>query len=123
MSVVLWANRFDAVVDFYAALLSADISDKSDDFARVHSDRAEVLIHRVPDQYAVEIAVPPVLQEENPIKPVFEVADIAGARSAVALSDGQLFGSEREAEYGPWRYCDGFDPDGNVIQVRSAASQ
>ena len=121
MAIVLWANRFDEVVDFYALLLSAEVADRSDGFARVHSDTSEVLVHRVPAEYATQVRIPPVIQEENPIKPVFEVAAIALARDSVAGTDGRVFGAEYEAVYGPWRYCDGYDPDGNVIQVRSVA--
>jgi predicted enzyme related to lactoylglutathione lyase len=116
-SLVLWADNFDETAEFYRLLLNARFENKSDDFVSIVSDANEVLLHRVPAEWASVISVPPVVREENPLKPCFEVASIDEARTAVAHTNGLVFASDREQAHGSKTYCDGFDPEGNVIQL------
>ena len=120
-TVVLWADRFDECRDFYRNLLGADLMHESPNFVDVRSHSAGVLLHRVPEEWASDTSQPAEPREENPIKPVFEVASIEDARASVSESAGRLFDSSTQQTYGQVTYCDGVDPDGNVIQVFETA--
>lgn len=116
-SIVLWVENLGAAKTFYSALLSASVLEDAPSFARVASDSNEVLLHLVPEQYREGISSPPQIREDAVIKPVFLVSSISNCRLAVAGMSGQVFGAETEQVYSDSRYCDGFDTEGNVIQV------
>jgi len=116
-TVVLWAEELDNAANFYAALLGAEISDQSVDFVRISSDQNQILLHAVPHEYREGVSVPPVVREEAVLKPVYQVQSIAAARDAVADMAGKVLSADREQSFGATRYCDGFDPEGNVFQL------
>jgi catechol 2,3-dioxygenase-like lactoylglutathione lyase family enzyme len=116
-TIVLWADRFEECRDFYQTLLSATLSDESADFVNVTGVNGSVLLHRVPEEWASDTSQPAEVREENPIKPVFQVSSISQVRDALAESTGRLFDATREQTYGDTTYCDGVDPDGNVVQA------
>jgi predicted enzyme related to lactoylglutathione lyase len=51
------------------------------------------------------------------MKPVYVVASIDAARSAVAALGGRVYDASTVATYGNVNYCDAVDPEGNVIQL------
>ncbi len=121
-TIVLWADKFEESADFYRLLLNGEVHDASENFASIVGSGSRIQLHRVPAEWASEISNPPALREENPIKPVFEVSSIANARAAVAGTAGCVFEAAKEQTYGSTTYCDGCDPDGNVIQVATTAA-
>lgn len=116
-SVVLWVENLAAAKTFYQQLLSAEVVDDSPTFIRVVSPANEVLLHLVPEQYREGIATPPDIREQVSIKPIFSVASIARARTAVAALAGDVYTRETEKIYAGSRYCDGHDTEGNVFQL------
>ena len=84
----------------------------TDGFASVSGNGNEVLIHLLPEAFRSE----PALGEDNPIKPVFEVVSLEKAKLAAGRTGGRI--KPEISEHGNWKYADGNDPDGNVIQVR-----
>ena len=118
-TIVLWADKFDETADFYRLLLNARFENRSEGFVSIISDSHEILLHRVPTEWASDISVPPSVREENPLKPCFQVSSIADARESVAATNGCVFDADREQSYGSKTYCDGYDPEGNVIEVYS----
>lgn len=116
-SIVLWVENLEAAADFYAALLGGEKLRSSDEFVNVSSRLNSVLLHKVPEHYAVGVTVPPMIREDSVMKPVFEVENIQVARQAVANTSGQIKSSDTEQNYDGVVYCDGFDPEGNVIQL------
>jgi predicted enzyme related to lactoylglutathione lyase len=120
-SIVLWVEDLSIAKGFYQKLLNAEILDDSATFVRVSSKHNEVLLHLVPEQYREGISVPPRLREDAVIKPIFVVTSVSEARSAVAGLSGQVNSSDTEQVYAQSRYCDGFDPEGNVFQVSETA--
>ena len=119
--IVLWADKFDETAEFYSLLLNAEFKHASDGFVSIVGERNEVLLHAVPAQWASDISVPPALRDESPLKPCFEVESIARAREAVSGTNGLILGPDREQTHGKMTYCDGNDPEGNVIQVYTTA--
>ena len=111
-TIVLWVSNLEKSVSFYKALFEAPTAYVTEGFASVANRENEVLLHLLPEEYRSE----PTLGEDNPIKPVFTVNSIEQAKLAAGQNGGRI---QRETnEHEAWRYADGNDPDGHVIQVR-----
>ena len=113
-TTVLFADDITRSATFYAALLSAQLSDISDTFVRVRSDANEVLLHQIPGAVATTAYDP---REDAAMKPVYLVASIDAARTAVAGLGGRVFDASTVATYGNVHYCNAVDPEGNIIQL------
>jgi predicted enzyme related to lactoylglutathione lyase len=111
-TIVLWVSNLERSVQFYSAVFEAKHPYISEGFASVEGNGNEVLLHLLPEEYRSE----PTLGEENPIKPVFEVMSLDKAKLAAGSNGGRI--KSEIQEHGPWKYSDGNDPDGNIIQVR-----
>jgi len=90
------------------------------DFVTMVSDAWEITIVAISDEEAatIEIADPPTRRSHTPIKLAFQIASLPETRSAAKIAGGTVDGAE-------WIYkgdlvCDGQDPEGNVVQFRSA---
>lgn len=116
-TIVLWVDRFEECAEFYRVLLRGSIEDRSETFLNVVSSAGRVALHKVPAEWASEIESPPVLRETNPIKPVFMVNSIALVRDLIEQTEGRILEASKEFSHGDFTYCDGFDPDGNIIQA------
>jgi predicted enzyme related to lactoylglutathione lyase len=79
-----------------------------------------LVLHAIPTHIAESISIsePPEIREETPIKLFFPVASISQARAAAPALGGQVGPVEREWEFWCIRACDGYDPEGNVFQLR-----
>ena len=113
-TTVLFVEGLTRSANFYAALLGGELSDQSATFVRVASDSSEVLIHKIPGTVPDETYAP---REEVAMKPVYFVASIDAARTAVANLGGCVYDASTVATYGNVNYCDAVDPEGNVIQL------
>lgn len=111
-TIVLWVSNIERSINFYSAVFEDKRPYVSEGFASVEGNGNTVLIHLLPEEYRGE----PTSGEDNPIKPVFEVQSIDRARLAAGSHGGKIMAEVQE--HGAWKYSDGFDPDGNVIQVR-----
>lgn len=111
-TIVLWVSDLTKSVDFYKALFGADHVYATGEFASVAGNGNEVLLHLVPEQYRGQASI----GENNPIKPVFTVNSIEQAKLAAGQNGGRI--KPESFEHESWRYADGTDPDGHVIQVR-----
>ena len=111
-TIVLWVSDLGKSVGFYKALFGDQNPYVTHEFASVSNNYNEVLLHLLPQEFRAA----PSLREDNPIKPVFNVASIDQAKLAAGQNGGRLSGAPQE--HGQWRYVDGNDPDGNIIQVR-----
>jgi predicted enzyme related to lactoylglutathione lyase len=111
-TIVLWVSDLERSVKFYSAIFEAKRPYVTEGFASVEGTGNEVLIHLLPEEYRSE----PTSGEDNPMKPVFEVVSIDKAKLAAGSNGGKI--KSEVQEYGAWKYSDGQDPDGNIIQVR-----
>jgi predicted enzyme related to lactoylglutathione lyase len=120
MGAVLYAKDLDHLVEFYSSV--AGIEQKSVDkgFAVLGAKPSQFIIVRVPKRIAdtIDIATPPEPREDTPLKLVFGVEDIAHARDRAAELGGAMNVVEREWEFDGTKVCDGYDPEGNVFQLR-----
>lgn len=113
-TTVLFVEGLTQTANFYAALLGGELLDQSPTFVRVASDSSEVLIHQIPG------ATPEAsyqTREGAAMKPVYFVASINSARTAVANLGGRVYDASTVATYGNVNYCNAVDPEGNVIQL------
>lgn len=117
-AIVLWVEDLDRASDFYSRLLNASVSEQSETFVAVASHHNEVLLHLVPEQYREGIAGEPTVREDSVMKPIFQVESISSARAAVASLSGKVQPTETQQLYQAATYCDGFDVEGNVFQLR-----
>ena len=71
-----------------------------------------IALHAIPPEYAEGIVIsdPPVVREENPIKLVFEVADLL---TVVSRLEAAGVTTIRRS----WGACDVVDPEGNMFQI------
>ena len=113
-TTVLFVDDLTRSSTFYAALLSADLYDQSDSFVRVSSDASEVMLHKITGSAAAPTYAP---REDAAMKPVYFVASIDAARTAVANLGGRVYDASTVATYGNVNYCDAVDPEGKVIQL------
>jgi hypothetical protein len=66
-------------------------------------------------------AAPPEPREDTALKLVFGVENIARARRRAAELGGAVKAAEREWDFEGAKVCDGYDPEGNVFQLRQAS--
>lgn len=97
------------------------------DGGKVVLESAEFLlvVHAIPKEIAdsISIASPPELRTNVPIKLFFPVASLAEARDKAASLGGALYPSDKEWGGRGFRACDGYDPEGNIVQLRESDSQ
>jgi len=117
---VLFAKDVARLAAFYAQVLAVVPKQAQAEKVVIEAEDFLLVIHAIPQASAatVEITSPPVLRENVPVKLFLPVRSLTHAR----LSTQQLGGGMKavDAEWsGPdFRACDGFDPEGNVVQFR-----
>jgi catechol 2,3-dioxygenase-like lactoylglutathione lyase family enzyme len=117
---VLFAKDLAAMARFYAGVAGLAVVASEADLIVLASARFELVLHALPPDVAASIAIsrPPALRTEVPTKLVLPVASLAAARAAAPALGGALFPEARAWEAMGFRACDGFDPEGNVLQFR-----
>lgn len=118
--VAIYVKDLSKLTEFYADVLELDVRQVEVGFAVLGRGPVEmVLVEMAPEwAQAIVITSPPEVREETPIKPLFPVKDITQARARAAGLGGRLKGSEAEWTFHTYRVVDGYDPEGNVFQVR-----
>jgi predicted enzyme related to lactoylglutathione lyase len=120
MGAVLYAKNLDRVVEFYSSVAGIEPQSIEKGFAILGAGPSQFIIVRVPKRIAdtIDIATPPEPREGTPLKLVFGVEDIAHARDRAAELGGAINAAQREWEFEGAKVCDGYDPEGNVFQLR-----
>ena len=119
MSLVVYAKDVPRVSAFYAAVLGVSAEHPDPTYAVLDGDHWQLVVQAIPPAYADEITIgdPPELREDTPVKPVFPVSRIAAAREQAAAHGGGIAAPDREWTFRRSLRCDGFDPEGNVLQL------
>ncbi|MFJ3482969.1 hypothetical protein ACIPL1_06250 [Pseudomonas sp. NPDC090202] len=120
---VLFAKDLPRVARFYRELagMSENVTEKR--LIVLESATFQLVIHGIPKEVAdrLDITTPPFRRVDQPTKLVFPVASLAIARAAAAELGGQIDPPGAEWSARGFTACDGFDPEGNVVQFRQAA--
>lgn len=105
---------------FYQHTLNFLPSQQEADFIVLKKENFDLILVKTPAEVAatIQISSPPALREDTPIKLIFPVVKLAKTRELANQFGGHLFPKEQEWDFQNYRVCDGFDPEGNIFQVR-----
>ena len=117
---VLFAKDMPRVAQFYQELIALTMTHSDEDVIVLESPGQQLIIHAIPKRIAqsIVIASPPKLRTDEAVKLVLPVDSIATTRVKAAALGGGLNPKAKEFEARGFRACDGYDPEGNVIQFR-----
>lgn len=123
-SVVVFAKDVVRLARFYGAVTAMSPVHSSADHVVLDEERFQIVIHGIRSSVAASIAIsaPPIVRENNPIKLCLPVASIEVARQKASALGGSVGPKAKEWEARGFRACDGYDPEGNIFQVREAAA-
>lgn len=120
---IVYAKDIARVAHFYAEVAALEVMHEVEDHIVLESETLELVVVAIPAPTAARIAIatPPARRENTAFKLVFAVDSLADARAAAADAGGGLDAPAKEWTFQGARVCDGFDPEGNVIQLREYA--
>jgi hypothetical protein len=106
--------------DFYQGVFQLAVEQSELDHVVLGSSTSQLVIVQVPGSIAstILIADPPVRRNQTPVKLVFDVESISAARGMVLNLRGGMDPTESEWIFQGYRVCDGYDPEGNVVQFQ-----
>lgn len=122
---VLFGKDLPRLAQFYVQVAGLQVTVQETRLIVMESATYQLVLHAVPAEVAkrLEITRPPALRQDLPVKLVFPVASLAAARQQAEQCGGGLGTPAQEWEARNFRACDGFDPEGNVVQLREAAGE
>jgi predicted enzyme related to lactoylglutathione lyase len=123
-SAVIFAKDVAKLTRFYMEVAEMAEVSKDKDHAVLDEEGFQLVIHGIPKKIAaqIHIAEPPAVREDTPIKICLPVSTIDFARVKANELGGKVWPKSKEWEARGFRACDGFDPEGNVFQVRESAA-
>ena len=123
LGAVVYVKDLTVMVSFYTGVFDAVAHQSSDDFVLLTLGDTAVTLVRMPPEIAstVSISSPPERRIDTPIKLSFAVGSIDAARLSASAHGGHIDSPDTEFTFGTVRVCDGYDPEGNVVQVREPA--
>lgn len=121
---VIFAKDIQRIAAFYREVLEMPIVLAEKDHIILESETFQLVIHGIPRKIAAQIQIqsPPNLREDTALKLFFPVQSIAQARLKATAFGGGFKPKASEWEARGFRACDGYDPEGNVLQVRELAN-
>ena len=120
--LVIYAKAYKKLADFYSAMLPLNVVEQDDEFVLMASDSVELVILQAPTSITKTITMsnPPAPRENVAIKPVFFIDSIQAAREFVHDYGGFVNHPNKEWMFRGYRVCDGYDPEGNIFQLRAS---
>ena len=117
---VVFAKDPARVARFYEEIAGLSVVQVENGHVILESEDIQLVVHAIPKRVAdtITIANPPELREERAIKLFFPVESLAEARDKALALGGGLSPDKKEFEARGFRACDGYDPEGNVVQFR-----
>lgn len=117
---VIFAKQIERMVAFYEHVLALSNAYSDDDHCVLESTHLQLTLHAIPTPIAETITVcdPPALRSNAAVKLYFPVVSIAHARAQAAAFGGSVNPTDNEWQGRGFRACDGFDPEGNLVQFR-----
>jgi predicted enzyme related to lactoylglutathione lyase len=108
----MWVSSIQDQANFYSDLFGIERLQASSDYLEVGDSTNAVLLHLLPLEFRSDEVRK---REDQPIKPIFEVSNIASALERVSKFKLEV-GSP--TQYGEFIYQDLVDREGNVIQLQ-----
>lgn len=124
-SVVVFAKSVATMAAFYKAVADMEELEVDEGHVVLEVESFQLVVHGIPKAIAasIHITAPPEIREDTPVKLCLPVDSIAVARERALRLGGRVGPKAKEWEARGFRACDGYDPEGNVFQVRENASQ
>jgi predicted enzyme related to lactoylglutathione lyase len=121
-STVIFAKEIERMADFYRIVLGLSEIHSAKDHVVLDGEGFQLVIHGIPKKIAetITITVPPSVREDIPIKMCIPVENIQASRERADALGGQIRPKKNEWQARGFRACDGFDPEGNVFQLRES---
>lgn len=119
--LVIFAKELETLVGFYSALLPFRIVERDANYVILAGEGCDLTILQPPDpvRATMQVSSPPAKRENVAMKPVFYIRDINAVRDAATRLGGHIFPVEKAWEFHGYTVCDGYDPEGNIFQLRS----
>ena len=120
---ILYVKDLERMRNFSSEMLGAKPTNQqsTDAWADFKTGGARLALHVIPAEMAstIEIKSPPNPREQNPVKLIFEVSDVASERARLESLGSQILRR-------PWQRTgeafDAVDPEGNVFQICAAGT-
>lgn len=121
---VVFARNISAVAQFYEQVVGAQVTHAADDHIVLVAGPLQLVVHAMfpAVKPTREEHSPPALRDGAAIKLFFQVSSLTAARATAASLGGGLAPPEKEWVTPDFRVCDGWDPEGNVVQFREYAA-
>jgi extradiol dioxygenase family protein len=115
--ILLYVKDLPRMAAFYGGPLGlvADPKTRSDTWVEFDAGAIRLGLHAIPAGIAagIEIAEPPVVREETPLKLIFAAEDVAAEAKRLEALGVTVFQH-------PWGSFDALDPEGNVFGIAPA---
>jgi predicted enzyme related to lactoylglutathione lyase len=120
---VLFAKDVSRIARFYEQLVPMKIVLAERDLIVLESASFQLVVHGIPTRIAksIQLSSPPKPRSSVAVKLIFPVRSIAAARAKAKALGGGLNPKKKEFEARGFVACDGYDPEGNVVQFRENA--
>jgi predicted enzyme related to lactoylglutathione lyase len=117
---LIYASDLDRLSAFYQSLLGMKLLHRDAEHHVIESDDMQLIIHAIPPHIAATFTIssPPAPREEQAIKLFFTVPSLSDAIAVAASLGGAVF--EQEYAVLNFKVRSGFDPEGNIFQVRES---
>lgn len=119
---MLYVKDLEPMKRFYGEVLGMQPTpqESTDVCATFDDGEIRFMLHAIPAAIAekIEIASPPQPRENHPVKLIFAVSDVEGARQRLESLGVQTL---RRPWQKPGEACDALDPEGNIFQLCSSA--
>jgi predicted enzyme related to lactoylglutathione lyase len=121
VAAVIFVSNVQRIRDFYRTVIRMDLAEDQPNYAILTIPGFELVIHGIPGESDSSFAsneIPEVREECN-LKLCLPVASIREARARALALGGSIQAEEFEWSARGVKACDGYDPEGNVFQVRA----
>jgi predicted enzyme related to lactoylglutathione lyase len=124
--LVIYVSNLKKMSSFYREVFGLRQREADEEYvAMMHEEFDLVLLRTATSKRAGrevdEVSSP---RQDTAVKPVFFIAEpIQRIRDKVVTLGGGFKPSNKEWEFDGARVCDGWDPEGNIFQVRSSIRQ
>lgn len=121
---VIFAKDVARLAAFYEQIFSLAVKYSSPDKVILETSTLLLVIHAIPTDVAasIQLSEPPLLRENSALKLILPVQSLAETRAIAHALGGGLAPESMEWSAGNFNACDGFDPEGNVLQFRESSA-
>ncbi len=122
-AAVIFVGNLPRVCDFYCHITGGVVTTRDSEHAVLSWPGFDLVIHRIPNEPGTDSSNPPSVREDSYIKVCLPVESIEASRGQASLYGGHVKDRAFEWEARGFRACDGYDPEGNVFQLREIGLQ